>query len=262
MSSKVTQNDPDWIQTVSPLIAALRRGHYFLYSQKIQALQPVTGERPYQEILIRYLEEERRMLPPGMFLPVLQEQGLMSLMDCWVVNQVLKLQEAGIAGRPGWRAPRNSVNLSEDSIVDPEFSDFVITQLKARNTAPDTLSFEVLESTAVANPVALQDLIAALQPVDCTFAIGSFSASPEGMKLIENLPVSFVKIDGSLTRRMMSNAAAKIPIRVLIERCRELGIRTIAEQVENNETLMAVTEIGIDFAQGFGISNPAPLLSD
>ncbi len=92
MSSKATQNDPDWVQTVSPLIAALRRGHYFLYCQNIHALHPIPNERPYQEILIRYLEEERRMLPPGMFLPVLQEQGLMSLLDCWVVNQVLKLQ--------------------------------------------------------------------------------------------------------------------------------------------------------------------------
>ena len=262
MKSKPDENDPDWVQTVSPLIAALRRGHYFLYSQPIQALAPIPDERPYQEILIRYLEEERRMLPPGMFLPVLQEQGLMSLLDCWVVNQVLKLQDAGIAGKPGWVPPRNSINLSEDSIVDPEFASFVITQLKARNMGPDMLSFEVIENIAVANQGALQTLIAALQPADCTFALSSFTGTAEGLELIDHLPISFVKIDGSVTRRVLSGQSDTSQLEMLKSRCHATGIRTIAEQIEDSSALVTLSRLGIDFAQGFAVGRPAPFMAE
>lgn len=260
MSSKVTQADPDWVQNVSPLIAALRRGHYFLYSQRIHALQPSTGERPYQEVLIRYLEEERRMLPPGMFLPVLQEQGLMSLLDCWVVNQVLKLQEGAMAAKPQWAAPRNSINLSVDSVLDPEFSDFVITQLKTRKVGPDTLSFEVTEDIATANPTALQELMADLQPADCTFALSSYRGTPAGQSLIRNLPFSFVKIDGSLIFRLADDGTERIS--AIQSLCKSVGIRTIAEQVEDNTMLTTIAGLGIDFAQGYAIAMPAPFLSD
>lgn len=257
------QADPNWVQNVSPLIAALRRGHYFLYSQKIQSLDPVTGERPYQEVLIRYLEEERRMLPPGMFLPVLQEQGLMSLLDCWVVNQVLKLQEAAIAANPGWTPPRNSINLSLDSLVDPEFSDFVITQLKARKVGPDTLSFEIAEDIAVEHAGELQSLIAELQPADCSFAITWFTGTEEGFRLIESLPISFVKIDGSLIIRLgLGNPDMLERVKAIQQRCKAAHIRTIAEQVEDEKLLTLVTDLGVNYAQGYGISMPAPFLSN
>jgi len=261
MTGKVVPNDPEWVQTVNPLIAALRRGHYFLYSQSIHPVIPTPGERPFQEILIRYLEEERRMLPPGMFLPVLEEQGLMPLLDCWVVSQVLKLQEAGIAGKPGWVAPRNSINLSEDSLLDPEFSDFVINQLKARKPAPDTLSFEVAESIAIDHPQALQELIDTLQPVDCTFSLSRFSGSEASMNLIRTLPVSFIKIDGSLTRQVARGADGG-RMKSINDACHAVGIRTIAEQVEDDVALGAVMRAGVDFAQGFGVSQPGPMLAD
>ncbi len=134
--------------------------------------------------------------------------------------------------------------------------------MKARKLSADTLSFEVLESIAVANAAALQSLIAALQPVDCSFALSSFTGTPQGMDLIETLPISFVKIDGSLTRRLLSGAENDSHIKLIISRCHAAGIRTIAEQVEETGSIPILTKLGIDFAQGFAIARPAPILSD
>jgi len=262
MSSTAKNADPDWVKTVSPLIAALRRGHYLLYAQRIEPLQPTTSERPFQEVLIRYLEEERNMLPPGSFLPVLEEQGLMALLDCWVVNQVLKLQEAALAGQPGVAGARNSINLSETSLIDHEFPGFVTSHLKQRKVGPDTLCFEVTEALATTRRAALQDLMNALQPADCSFAISSFTASHAGMALLRTLPVSYVKIDGQLLRRVRAGVDKPDRLRGIQTICKASGIRTIAEQVEDGDALRLITDLGIDYAQGYAVAEPAPFLAD
>lgn len=261
MSTSDDTNDAN--DTLNPLIGALRRGHYLLYCQDIQALAatPKGPARPYQEILIRYMEEEKRLLPPGMFFPILQEQGLMALLDCWVVSQVLKLQQAGVLGTARWVAPRNSINLSEDSVLDPEFADFVVAQLKKWKPSADTLSFEVLEAVALAHTEAFATLIATLAPQGCSFGIGSFKGGLEQLALLDKLKVSFVKIDGSLIRKMLVSQADQAMIVRIHTRCHELNIATIAELVEDLGTLDLLRDMGIDYAQGFQISQPAPFLS-
>ncbi len=249
--------------TLNPLIGALRRGHYLLYCQKIQPLRAGSGApvRPYQEILIRFLEEETRLIHPGLFFPILQEQGLMPLLDCWVVSQVLKLQQAGGLGKKGWIAPRNSINLDEDSVIDPEFADFVLAQLAKWNPTPETLSFEVLELVALEHTDALRKLITTLAPRGCNFGIGSFKGSPEQLELLDRLPVSFVKIDGGLIRKILVSHADQLRVAHIHKVCHGMGITTIAELVEDDETLTLLTDMGVDYAQGFRISQPSPFLS-
>ena len=248
---------------LNPLIGALRRGHYLLYCQRIEPLTVNAGaaERPYQEVLIRFLEEETRLLPPGMFFPILQEQGLMPLLDCWVVSQVLKLAQAGTLGKAGWVAPRNSINLSEDSVLDPEFGDFVVAQLAKWNPSAGTLDFEILELVALSQTEALLELISALAPRGCNFGIGSFKGGADQMNLLKEVPISFVKIDGSLIRKILVSRADLQRVADINERCHALGIVTVAELVEDTEPLRLLTDMGVDYAQGFQISQPTPYLA-
>jgi EAL domain-containing protein (putative c-di-GMP-specific phosphodiesterase class I) len=252
----------DWNESLNPLIGALRRGHYLLYCQTIKPINPaLVNGRPYQEILIRYLEEDTRLLPPGMFFPILQEQGLMALLDCWVVAQVLRLQDLGMRAQSGWVRPRSSINVAEDSVLDPEFSQFVISQLEKWNPPADTLCFEVLEQVAVAQPVALEELASVLASRGCGFALGSFKGTGAGMDLLTGLPINYVKIDGTLVRKILTHPAKRAHVVRINQRCHELGIQTVAELVEEPEVLEAVAEIGIDHAQGFGVELPAPFLA-
>lgn len=254
--------EPDTLSDLlNPVIAAMQRGHYLLYYQRIEALAADGAEpRPFQEILVRFLEEEARLLAPGSFFPMLAEQGLMSLLDCWVVRQVLKLQQIGIDSSPIWVPPRNSINLSQDSIVDPEFVKFVLGQIEKFNPSAETLCFEALEEVVLAQPDALLEMAAALAPRGCNFALGCFTGSVDGFDLLDRLPINFVKIDGGLVQKIANGPRERERVETIHQRCQDLGMRTVAELVETEAVLDVLVEIGIDYAQGFGISQPVPFL--
>lgn len=248
--------------SLNPLIAALQRGHYLLYCQRIEPLDPVnSATRPFQEILIRFLEEEARLLSPGMFFAVLEDQGLMSLLDCWVVSQVLKLQQIGIDSAPHWLPPRNSINLSPDSVSDPDFVKFVVRQIDKWQPSEETLCFEVVEAVALENQAALFELVAALGPRGCSFALGGFNGSKEGLELLARLPANFVKIDGGLVQKIDTRSADRARVESIQRFAKDLGMETVAELVESEAVLAVLRDIGVDYAQGFGISLPAPFLS-
>lgn len=251
-----------WNEELNPVIGALQRGHYLLYCQQIVPLRERAGERAFNEILVRLFEEERHLLPPGMFFPLLQEQGLMSLLDCWVVSQVLKLQSAAIASRPGWQAPCNSINLSEDSVLDPEFATFVANQFDKWKPEADTTCFEVLSTVMLDEEEAFEELVAALAPRGCSFALGGCTGSSEEMLLIDRLPLRYVKIDGSLVRKLLVSPTYQTRLAQINTRCHQRGIETVAEFVEDNETRAALVAEGVDYAQGFGIAQPVPFLAE
>jgi EAL domain-containing protein (putative c-di-GMP-specific phosphodiesterase class I) len=252
----------EWNADLNPVISALQRGHYLLYCQQIQPLHEATRTSACNEILVRLFEEERRLLPPGMFFPMLQEQGLMSLLDCWVVNQVLKLQDAALKSRPGWLAPCNSVNLSEDAVLDPEFVTFVASQLTKWKPASGSLCFEILSTVVTEEGDALRTMIEALAPHGCSFAFGGCTGAAEELDAIDQLPFRFVKIDGSLVRKLLISPAHQTRVAGINARCRPRGIETVAEFVEDAETRALLIRLGVDYAQGFGIAEPVPFLAE
>ncbi len=236
------------------LLSALRGGHFVLYGQTIAALRPEQGERQYREILIRLSEEEQKMLPPGEFFPILEQQGLIGLLDRWVVSEVLKLNSASTRSRY-----RNSVNLSSDAIVDPEFAHFVSRMMRQHAVGQDILSFEVTQVDASANLRYLRQMIAALKPVGCSFALSSYTGNTPDIDLLGELSISFLKIDGGLIRQLMVSKNDLALVKSIIDRCRKLGVRTVAEFVEDSHTLTALTRLGADYAQGYGIAKPVPV---
>ena len=252
----------EWNADLNPVISALQRGHYLLYCQQIQPLTASCRTSVINEILVRLFEEERHLLPPGMFFPMLQEQGLISLLDCWVVNQVLKLQDAAIKADPGWQIPCNSVNLSEDSVLDPEFVTFVNNQLNKWQPVEGTLCFEVLSTIAVDDAEAIGSLIDALAPRGCSFAFGGCTGAAEELDVIDRLPFRFVKIDGSLVRKLLVSRAHQSRVASIHSRCQARGIETIAEFVEDDDTKALLVKLGVQYAQGFGIAEPVPFLAE
>ncbi|MGC2519981.1 MAG: EAL domain-containing protein [Burkholderiales bacterium] len=241
----------------SKLLSALRGGQFVLYGQTIAAVRPERGERPYREILIRFREEEQKMLPPGDFFPILEEQGLIGLLDRWVVSEVLKLSAASDRGRY-----RNSVNLSSDSIVDPEFAHFVSRMMKQHTAGQDVLSFEVTQSDASANLRHLRQMITALKPAGCSFALSGYTGTTADVDLLGELSVGFLKIDGGLVRKLTVSKDVLALVKSIIDRCRKMGVRTVAELVEDPHTLAELKKLGADYAQGYGIAKPAPVIGE
>ncbi len=238
------------------LIKDLKEDNFVLFFQSIVPVEPAAGERLYREILVRFKEEEQDLMPPGMFLPIIEEHGLTSLLDRWVVAQVLKWTR----DRQAALAARCSVNLSNDTIRrDQSFVDFVLQGVQRTAVAPDSLSFEIPQVEALAGRQSLARLIPPLRAAGCTFTISGFTGEAPVFELATSLGISFLKIDGSLIARIARDAEARARVVAIRERGRKLGMRTIGMQVESTETLGVLRSLHVDYAQGFGIELPRPL---
>src|SRR5712672_2292643 len=147
------------------LIAALKTGGFLLYAQKILRLAAAGSERPFQEILVRFREEEEKLLPPGTFFPMLQEYRLLPYVDRWVVSRLASwLQESG--GRmPGSPVPANGVNLSEDTLREPKFADFVAKNIQNAKLPEGAFTFELGWDTALLHAEQLKNIQVQLAPM-------------------------------------------------------------------------------------------------
>lgn len=239
-------------------ISQLKEDNFVLYYQPIAPSASTGGEASFREILVRYREEEAGLLPPGSFLPILEEQGLLPLLDRWVVSKLLKwgrgLQAAGK------RMPHCSVNLSIDTVRrDHAFGDYVVKGLEKSGIPPASLTFEIMTIDALAHGAAVARLIPPLKAAGVTFALSWFAGEESALELAPKLGISYIKLDGSLASRIATDAKQQARLAALVQRCRKMGIRTVCMLIENAETLAHLRAIHVDYVQGFGIAKPRPL---
>lgn len=241
------------------LVAALRNDEFILFCQAIVPLMPTGGERSFQEILIRFEEEETKLLPPGTFLPLLEAYGLMPFVDRWVVSRIAKWVRAGRGIRPDWKVPRNSINLSSQTLRDPSFAEFTRKHIQAAELPEETLCFEILWEDAVEHAESLLSLAAQLKPRGCRFTIARFEGVHGSFELLKALGPDFVKISPRVVRNIDQVPSSAATAEAIHRKCRSLGIGTIAEHVESGQVLVQLRRMGVDYAQGFGILPVQPL---
>jgi EAL domain-containing protein (putative c-di-GMP-specific phosphodiesterase class I) len=242
------------------LVAALRQDEFILYGQKIAPLSPVGEEQPFQEILIRFQEEEAKLLPPGSFFPVLEDCGLLPYVDRWVVSRILRWVYSALTIKPDWPVPHNSVNLSVATLTDRNFMEYVRKHLQAAAVPAGTLSFEVTCDSAVEQMKHLQSLMTQLRPHGCRLVLARFDGGDNAFKLLPQLGPEFVKLSPGLVRALNHGKAGMERVETTNHKCHELGIKTIAEHVESDETIAQLRALGVDYGQGFAIQGPQPLV--
>ena len=241
------------------LINALRAEEFILFAQPIIALDKGAGVLPFQEILVRFLEEDNIPLAPGSFIPLLKSRGLMQHLDRWVVARTIRWVRTYCKLMPDRQPPRNSVNIAFETLEDGEFGDFVIRKVSEHQMPAGALSFEIPMPEAASLADKVDALVSKLQPLGCTFAFAAFDGSPLAFDLLIRFHADFVKIGVSLVSACDQDPLVCRTLGSLHRRCRELGVRTIAEHVESQETLEILREIGVDFAQGYHTGRPLPL---
>ena len=243
------------------LIRDLKDEKFVLYFQSIVPVAAAVRDNSlHREILIRFKEEERDMMPPGTFLPILEEQGLMPLLDRWVTGRVLKwVKTLHAAGTPRY-APRCSINVSSDTIRrDTAFADFVRQSVARAGVPAASLSFEIATADVMAAPQAVTRLASSLRAAGCGVAFSGFSGEAQALEIARSIGVEFVKIDGSLVYPIARDKAAAARLQEVQQRCRSFGVQTICTQVEDPQTLAVLRSIQVNYAQGFGIDRPRPL---
>lgn len=248
------QGQAQWVPRIT---RALEQGRFALYCQAIQSLADLTADCRHYEILLRMQAEDGTLIMPGEFLPAAERFDLMPAIDRWVVERMFAL----LAG-DDLRVPADtvwSINLSGQSLGDTEFLDFVLQALDDSDIVPGHLCFEITETAAVSSFATARRFIAAMRERGIHFSLDDFGSGLSSFAYLKNLDVDFLKIDGGFVRDMVDDTLNYALVRSIHEVGCTLGVRTIAEFVENDAIIDRLHHLQVDFAQGYGIARPQPL---
>jgi len=211
------------------------------------------------EVLVRMLDADGKIIPPGSFLPAAERYNLITTLDRWVVSHSFSWYAENSASIETGCLETMSINLSGSSITNDGFMIFIKNEMRKYGVDPEKICFEITETAAIANLDAAVGLISSLKNLGCRFALDDFGSGMSSFAYLKNLPVDYLKIDGSFVKDMETDAVDCAMVSAIHQLGNLVGIKTIAEFVENDEILRKLEEIGVDYAQGYGISRPAPL---
>jgi EAL domain-containing protein (putative c-di-GMP-specific phosphodiesterase class I)/PAS domain-containing protein len=240
------------------LMRALQEDEFILFTQTIRSLAPT----PYPqlvEVLLRLQEEELYMIPPGSFFPVAERYNLMPEIDRWVVRNLIKWAAEKQRSDPAWRVPLYCVNLAGASLRDPEFALYVRHEVQNHKFSGANLCFEIAEPDVLNQNAAVRACMTAMRPLGCRFALDNFGGTQASFAPLKGLKLDFLKIDGAIIQNILTRPDDDARVREIVTASHKIGMRTIAGFVESDATLEKLREIGVDYAQGFGISKPGPI---
>ena len=243
-----------WADPVQRLRTAIEKDEFELYCQPILALRGGEGY-PLAEVLVRLREEEKTLAPPGEFLPVFEHYRMMPQLDRWVVRRAIKRLAQGS------RIPRFTVNVHSQTLEDAEFPRFVAAQLRTEFLPPDSILFEIDESDAFARLGAASQFAAACRAIGAGVLVDGFGRRAASFAPIKELAVQFVKVDGSITRKLLTSEVARTKMNAMLRVSEALKFSLIAECVEEQDVLVRLKALGCGYAQGFGIYQPHPIAS-
>lgn len=244
---------------INNIKAAIEKGDFSLYCQLITPLAKDSGEAEHYEILVRLIEEEEGMMPPGAFFPLAEKYGLMPHLDRWVVQHVTAWASHQKAQDEKRGNSLFFINLSGATIGDSSFPEFLQLTLIEYGLPGAALCFEISNSELASRPAVVAEFAQRIRQCGCLVAISGFGHDRISFDLIRGFRVEFLKIDGSIIFNILRDPVELAKITAVNRVAKSIGVRTIAELVENEETIAKLREVGIDYAQGFGISRPQPL---
>ncbi len=240
---------------VARLTEALEQDRFVLYRQAIVPAVATAPVPEHYEILLRLPHDDGSVIAPGSFIPAAERYNLMPAIDRWVVRALLTAEATADPAADRVVA----VNLSGASLGDERFLDFVRDELRRHQVPPGRLCFEITETTAISNLARATLFIKELRALGCCFALDDFGSGLSSFGYLKNLPVDYLKIDGSLVRNIADNPIDLAMVEAINRIGHVMGMRTIAEFVENDTIREKVCALGIDYVQGYGIEYPRPL---
>ncbi|HZP12478.1 MAG TPA: EAL domain-containing protein [Nevskiaceae bacterium] len=244
---------------VGRLRAALDEDHFRLYFQSIGALATDPPALQHHEVLLRLRNEAGELVSPGQFLAVAERYQLMAAIDGWVIDRTLKMLGRQLITHPGLAKHCLGINLSGDSIRGQQLAEKIRQSLAKYRVPPKMVYFEITETAAISDMQAAVAFMNELKQIGCRLALDDFGSGMSSFTYLKNLPVDFLKIDGSFIRDMEKSSLDQSIVRAIHSVGRNMGIKTVAEYVETQNLLKRLREIGIDYAQGYAVAKPLPL---
>ncbi|WDT86320.1 EAL domain-containing protein [Alteromonas sp. 009811495] len=247
------QRELDWVSSIN---LALEEGRFALYYQSLRPLnKPNDGH--YYEVLLRLHEADGRIVEPANFLPTAERFEMNVSVDKWVVTNTFKW----LADNPQHLAElkRCSINLNCHSLADRDFTLFILNAFETYGIPYHKICFEVIESVAIIKMEDTLNFMQTFNRLGCSFALDDFGSGFSSYSYLKSLPVSLVKIDGMFIKDMLNDSVDTAMVASINDVAKAMGMQTVGEFVESDAIMAQLGKMGIDFAQGYGVSKPAPL---
>jgi len=252
------------MRLVSSINSALDEGRMELWQQSISHVDEVSTVidrgNSHFELLLRMRDREGNLVLPDSFLPSAERYDLAIRIDRWVLDAVFN-----------WfrKYPEQidkmqfcSVNLSGQSLSDEKFLQEIVDQFHLSNLPAHKFCFEITETAAILNLTNASQFIKTLKQLGCSFALDDFGSGLSSFAYLKSLPVDFVKIDGFFVKDVVTDPVDLAMVKAINDMAHAMGKQTIAEFVEDKDILKKLVDLGVDYVQGFGIAQPAPLINE
>jgi diguanylate cyclase (GGDEF)-like protein len=232
---------------------AMAHDRFVLHGQRIV---PLGAGEMHVEVLLRLADgEDGAEIMPMAFIPAAERFSLMPALDRWVLERLVThhaalFRDAGMT---------HAVNLSGASLSDPTFHEFAAELLARHPQAARRLVFEITETAAITNMAMARGFIERLRALGCRFALDDFGSGLSSLNYLKNLRVDYLKIDGGFVRDLGQDAMSEAIIDAIVRIGRVMGLKTVAECVESEQTLEVLRKLGVDYAQGHHLHRPEPL---
>jgi diguanylate cyclase (GGDEF)-like protein len=244
----------DWAGRIDSI---LEEDRLFARCQLIQPIFPERGLHSHYEVLLGIRDEQGDFVSPADFVPAAERWKRISEIDRWLIRSVF-----------GWircnperfrKVGGFSINLSGQSLNSDDFLDFLHDQFAAGDVPLEKVTFEITETAAIDEFKQAEKFIRQIKRYGCKFSLDDFGSGFSSYAYLKNLQVDYLKIDGSFVKDLVSSSSDYLMVKSMNEIGHSLGMRTIAEYVETDAILDKLREIGVDYAQGFGVRKPVPL---
>jgi len=242
--TKQQANDAIWVRLIK---AALMDNRFKLMQQPIASL--TGGDRGMYDVLVRMVDENGGDILPSEFIAAAERNDLMKNIDRWILTGAM----AFCGSRP---VQRLFVRLSRDSVRDKSLPQWLAIQLKSTRVDPTRLAFEVSEATASEYLADTSALASALRQAGFKFALEHFGSGRESSRLLSHLTVDYLKIDGALMQNLAVDTTLQQRVKELVDSARARKISTIAERVEDANTMTILWQLGVEYIQGYFVNEP------
>ncbi len=243
-----------WVNQINE---SVRNNQMRLLAMPVQALQDGADTRVRAEALLRMIDSTGNLISPQQFLPAAEHYQVVESVDRWVVQHVFEL----LAARPSLEGiDFLAVNLSGHSVLNADFLEF-LRDLAGRYPAIcPHICFEIVESAVVSNLPEATGFMEAVSAMGCRIALDDFGRQASAFSYLRNLKLDYVRFEGGYVQNLLNDSFDLTIIRAMNELVHGLGKQSIAERVESEDILLRLRELGVDYAQGFHIGRPVPLV--
>lgn len=254
-ASSEHQQEMQWI---SRLHEALDNDSFELFLQRIQSINSLSTPSDHYEVLLRMVDRNGKLIPPGAFLPAAERFNLISSIDQWVIENVFKkLHKLHKANKLPTKF-MIAINLSGLSMANDALLNRITKLLDNSKIPANYFCFEVTETAAISNLTKAIEFLQRLRSKGCQIALDDFGSGLSSFTYLKELPVDYLKIDGFFVKGIAVNSIDKAFVKSINQIGQVMGLQTIAEFVEDDPILAILTELGVNYAQGYGIHKPTP----